>query len=135
MAFAITNFSNPFTAVEWIPGKTSQKADVSTVDGSAQTAVDLGSASYKFMRVIVYVKTLTTLVATDTFTFTVQTGTSTAVTSPKNILQKSVTMATGDTAIVFEIFAIAQTAFQSYQVLVGTTSSHTCTYDYQIEVA
>jgi hypothetical protein len=51
------------------------------------------------------------------------------------VLQKIVTMASGDTAIVFEIFGIAQTLFESYQVIVATTSSHACTYDYQIEVA
>jgi hypothetical protein len=137
MAFAITNFANPFPAAMWDTGATdtSQKADVTNVAGTAQTAVDGGSASFSAMRAIVYVKTFGTLTTGDVFLFTVQAGTGASVTSPVNIIQKAVTVLSTDTAIVFEVFGISQVKFESYQVVVSTTGNRTCTYDYQIEIS
>ena len=137
MAFAITNFANPFPAAMWDTGSTctNQQNGITNVAGTAQTAVDGGSASFTAMRAIVYVKTFGTLTTSDVFTFTVQAGTGASVTNPVNIIQKAVTVLSTDTAIVFEVFGIAQVKFESYQVVVGTSSSHTCTYDYQIEIA
>ena len=135
MAFAITNFTNPFPTAMWDTGTTvkKQNADVTNVT-NAQTCVDLGSASFSAMRVIFYGKTMGTLSTGDVMTFTVQVGTGAALTSPVNIIQKAITVLSTDTAFCFEVMGIAPSLFESYTVTFVTSSNHTLTYDYQVEV-
>jgi hypothetical protein len=134
MAFAITNVTNPFTAIAWEPAYTVQKADITNVS-TTQTAVDTGSAVYKACRFIFYGKTIGTLTTGDVITITVQVGTGAAVTNPQNIINKQITALSSDVTFCCELFGTAQTTFESYQVTVTTTSNHTLTYDYQIEMA
>jgi hypothetical protein len=133
MAYAITNVTNPFTAVMWESSVTSQQ-ELTAVDGTP-TTVDFNAAVFKAARVILNFKTFGTLTTGDTVTVTLQVGTGAAVTSPKNIAQKVVTVISGDTTIGMQLFGISQSFFRSCNLIVTTSSSHTVTYDVQIEVA
>jgi hypothetical protein len=134
MAYSITNVTNPFTAGMWDAAKTAQNADVSNVT-NAQTTVDLGSASYKSMRAVFYFKSFGTLTTGDVVTVTIQVGTSTNLTTPKNIIMVSKVILAADTTLEFQVYGVAQAFFESYAVTVVTSSNHTVTYDYQIDVA
>jgi flagellar basal body L-ring protein FlgH len=134
MAFAITNFTNPYVALAYDPDVTKQNADVSNVS-TTQTAVDLSSAVYSTMRAIFYFKTFGTLTTGDVITITIQVGTGASVTSPQNIIMASRTVLSTDTAVCLSLHGMSQALFESYQVTVVTSSNHTVTYDYQIEVA
>jgi hypothetical protein len=132
MAFAAVNFTNPVVATNLCTGQTQQLAD-QVIGGLA--VIDFGAAVYRAAKLQVYIKTLTALVATDVAVFTLQVGTGAALTLPVNIIQKSITMATGDASLQFVMHGISQTLFRSCKLTVTSTGSHAFTYDAIIDVA
>jgi hypothetical protein len=137
MAYAMKNYRNPYQTLTGNP-YTTPSTYVQLADKSCPatlTTIDFGGASYRNVRVVFYGKSIGSLVATDVMLFTLRVGTGASLTSPIDLIQKSVVMQTGDTTIEFEACATAETAFESLQIRTTSTSSHTLTYDLYLEVS
>ncbi len=132
-AFAITNELFANRTASWIPSCHRELAD----QAASVAAFNTGIAGLRWIRAKVYVKTFTTLTTGDVFTVTIQVGTGTAVTSPVNVAQANVTVVSGDTALVIELIGstAVNTGYQSYEIVIATSSSHSFVADIMIDCA
>src|SRR5712691_237346 len=99
MAYALVNKQFGTRHAAWVPAAHAELADQTATTATQNT----GIVGLKWARVKVYVKTFGTLAAADTFRATLQVGTGAAITAPENIAQQTVTVETGDTALVIEM--------------------------------
>ena len=111
-------------------------ADQTVVSGALTTAVvNTGIVGLRWARVKVNVKTFTDLTAADTFRCTLVVGTGAAITGPSNIAQKSFTLETGDTKLLFEMAGCSIIGFQSWKLIITTSNSRGPIFDALFDAA
>jgi hypothetical protein len=129
MAFAITNKLFPSPEATYIPANHKEIADIT----ASQSNINTGIVGNKWIRVRIYVKSFGTLTAADVFTASIQVGTGASVTAPEDVAQVSRTVQTNDTTLNIDMQGASQAGFQSYNILIATSSSHSFTGDIMVD--
>lgn len=119
MAFSITNKTFAVEASSFLPSCHQEIADLTLVSGTVTSAtVNTAVEGLQWVRLRALAKTLTGMQAGDTLTVTVQAGTGAAITGPTNLVQRTVRMIAGDTALLVEGLGWSNAGVQSYAVTV-----------------
>lgn len=133
MAFSITNKNFGDQPSTWLPQAHKELADQT----ATTSAVDTGVAGLRWARVRIWVKTLGTFAAADTYRFTLQVGTGSAITGPVDLVSYASTAETGMTLLAADMLGAHPllTGFQSWKLIVTIGSSHSLTFDVLFDAA